>query len=211
MLPADGQPEAPARPQKPILHLIAGPNGAGKSTLYRYLIQPRYPHLMFVNADVYERDHLAHVQDAAKRSEAARAWADKQREMLLAAGHGFVTETVFSHPSKLHLIDAARDRGFEVALYVVCLDEPRRLLERVRGRVDEGGHPVPANKILERYPRTIANLRDAVGMVDLALLFDASEVEAGGPHLIASVAGGVCKWHLDWHPTWARRVLELVR
>ena len=54
----------------PILHLIAGPNGAGKSTLYRYLIQPRYPQLPFVNADLYEREELGHIRHAVRRSEA---------------------------------------------------------------------------------------------------------------------------------------------
>lgn len=55
----------------PVFHLIAGPNGAGKSTLYRYLIQPRYPQLTFINADVYEREQLGHIRDALQRSEAA--------------------------------------------------------------------------------------------------------------------------------------------
>lgn len=56
----------------PVFHLIAGPNGAGKSTLYRYLIQPRYPQLPFINADVCEREQLGHVRQALKRAEAAR-------------------------------------------------------------------------------------------------------------------------------------------
>ncbi len=193
----------------PVLHLIAGPNGAGKSTLYRYLVQPRYPVLPFVNADLYERDHLAHMADPLARSQAARAWADATRERLLAEGGSFVSETVFSHPSKLDLLRDARVRGFEVALYVVCLDEPRRLLTRVKQRVQEGGHDVPERKILERYPRTVAHLREAVRLADLALLFDAQEVEAGGPFLVASVVGGQAQLQGLRQPRWAREVLGL--
>ena len=33
--------------------------------------------------------------------------------------------------------------GFAVVLLVVCLDDPQRLLARVRQRVQEGGHDVP--------------------------------------------------------------------
>ncbi|CAN5876179.1 zeta toxin family protein [soil metagenome] len=191
----------------PVLHLIAGPNGAGKSTLYRYLIQPRYPQLDFINADFYEREHLKHLRDALRRSEAARAWADAERAAHLASGRSFVSETVFSHPSKLELLQAARAHGFEVALYIVCLDEPRRLLARVRERVQEGGHSVPANKILARYPRTLQNLAQAVGEVELALLFDATDTDVGGPHLVASVVAGQVQLHGVWLPAWARRVL----
>jgi len=190
-----------------VLHLIAGPNGAGKSTLYSYLIQPCYPQLAFINADVHEREQLAHLPDAVQRSEAARAWADAQREAQLAAGRSFVSETVFSHPSKLALIESARAFGFEVALYVVCLDEPRLLLTRVQQRVHEGGHSVPANKILSRYPRTIDNLRQAVPRVDLAMLFDAADTDVGGPRLVASVIKGRVEPHGIWLPAWAHRVL----
>jgi predicted ABC-type ATPase len=191
----------------PVFHLIAGPNGAGKSTLYRYLIQPRYPQLPFVNADLHEREQLGHIRNAAQRSEAARVWADAQRDTHLRAGQAFVSETVFSHPSKLQLIDDARARGFEVALYVVCLDEPRRLLERVQQRVHEGGHGVPVNKILERYPRTLENLRLAVPQVQLAMLFDATDTDVGGPHLVASVIASHIQPHGPWLPAWARKVL----
>jgi len=192
----------------PVLHLIAGPNGAGKSTLYRYLIQPRYPQLAFINADLYEREQLGHVRHAVRRSEAARAWADAQREAHLRAGQSFVSETVFSHPSKLQLIADARALGFEVALYIVCLDEPRRLLDRVQQRVHEGGHSVPANKILARYPRTLDNLQQAVREVQLAMLFDATDTDAGGPHLVASVVAGQLQPHGPWLPAWAHKVLS---
>ncbi|GAA4342663.1 zeta toxin family protein [Variovorax defluvii] len=191
----------------PVLHLIAGPNGAGKSTLYRYLIQPRYPRLPFINADLYERERLGHVRNALRRSEAARAWADAQRAAHLEGGLPFVSETVFSHPSKLALLADARTRGFDVALYIVCLDDPRRLLDRVQQRVLEGGHGVPADKILARYPRTLENLRLALAEVPLAMLFDAAEVEAGGPHLVASVVNGQVQPHGPWMPAWVRRLL----
>ena len=191
----------------PVLHLIAGPNGAGKSTLYRYLIQPRFPDLVFVNADVHEREALQHIDNPLKRSEAARAWADAQRADLLARGGSFVSETVFSHPSKLDLIREAQGLGFEVALYVVCVSDPRRLLRRVKQRVQEGGHDVPGNKILERYPRTVANLTQAVRMANLSMLFDAVETDDGGPLFVASVTRNGITRHVQPLPAWAVKIL----
>lgn len=191
----------------PILHLIAGPNGSGKTTLYRFLIAPRYPTLEFVNADLHERDHLRHLVNPVQRSEAARAWADARRDYLLRQGESFVSETVFSHPSKLSLIRHAKTRGFAVVLYVLCLDEPRLLLKRVKQRVNEGGHSVPVNKILARYPRTVANLAPAVKLADTAMLFDAVEVSEGGPRLLAICAGGRVDLHSTHLPGWAKQVL----
>lgn len=66
----------------PVFHLLAGPNGAGKSTLYRALADSGAIDraLEFVNADLYEREHLQHIADLQKRSEAARDWAEWRRD-----------------------------------------------------------------------------------------------------------------------------------
>ncbi len=74
--------------RSPVFHLLAGPNGAGKSTLYRALVSAGTldSEMEFVNADLYEREHLQHISDAQRRSEAARLWADGRREQLLEAG-----------------------------------------------------------------------------------------------------------------------------
>lgn len=175
----------------PVFHLLAGPNGAGKSTLYRALADSGAIDgaLEFVNADLHEGEHLQHIADLQKRSEAARDWADGRRDALLRAGAGFVSETVFSHESKLDLISQAQSLGYQVVLYVVAVGDPKRLLARVRQRVQEGGHNVPAKRILARYPRTMANLRKAVRLVDLAFVYDAAEVEQGGHTLVALCRG----------------------
>src|SRR6266702_4506761 len=171
----------------PVLHLIAGPNGAGKSTLYQYLIAPRHPGLPFVNAQEWASAQLQHILDPATRARAARAWADEERQTLLSQGRSFVTETVFSHLSRVALLAQARTLGFEVVLYAMALDEPRRLLQRVNQRVREGGHAVPSHKILERYPRCLENFRQAVFIADLAFLIDAADPQDGGPRLVASI------------------------
>ena len=172
---------------KPVFHLLAGPNGAGKSTLYRALVASGGINgsLEFVNADLYEQAHLRHITNAQKRSEAARQWADERRESLLNENVGFVSETVFSHESKIALIERAQLKGFDVVLHVVCVDDPKRLLDRISQRVREGGHNVPAARVLDRYPRTLANLKVAVRTADLAFFYDAVDIDKGGPQLVA--------------------------
>ena len=194
---------------KSVFYLLAGPNGAGKSTLYKALVHggtiPAAAE--FVNADLHEGEHLQDIADPQVRSEAARLWADARRADLLKAGQSFVSETVFSHKSKLALIGEAQAQGFFVMLLVVCLDNPNRLLKRVANRVAEGGHNVPAERILARYPRTLANLAVAVRIADAAVLYDSYAVAAGTHTAVA-----VCK--KEWTqekvallPEWARVVL----
>lgn len=124
---------------KPVFYLLAGPNGAGKTTLYQALVLAGVipAEAEFVNADLYEAAHLQHIADAQARSKQAQRWADTRRAELLQAGTPFVSETVFSHESKLALIADAQAQGFFVMLLVVALDQPERLLERVAQRVAE--------------------------------------------------------------------------
>lgn len=190
-------------------HLLAGPNGAGKSTLYRALVRDGIlgRELEFVNADLHERDHLQDIVDPEQRSEAARRWADSRRSELLAAGTSFVSETVFSHPSKIALITEARAKGFTVALHVVSLDDPQRLLARVAQRVREGGHAVPPARILARYPRTMAHLAQAVDAAHVAYLYEARDVADGGPQLVAVQSDRQTTVVGDALPAWAQAML----
>ncbi len=193
--------------QPPVFHLLAGPNGAGKSTLYRALVRDEIisGELIFVNPDIFEREHLQHIVDPGQRSEAARDWADAQRASKLARGESFVSETVFSHESKLALIDEAVAHGYVVALYVVALDDPQRLLARVQRRVREGGHDVPPERILARYPRTLANLSQAVGRATVAYLYESRELDEGGPQMVAICNGEKVTAFVEPLPQWAQQ------
>lgn len=212
-LPSSRPTNKPAKPAKPVFYLLAGPNGAGKSTLYKALaLQGTIPaSAEFVNADLHEAAHLQHIADPEARSEAARHWTDARRAELLRAGQSFVSETVFSHESKLALIEEAQQLGFFVMLIVVCLDDPQRLLARVAGRVSEGGHAVPPERILARYPRTLANLAVAVRLADVAILYDSEAVSPGTHKMVA-----ICR--RDWTegkvgplPSWAKSVLNAAK
>lgn len=71
---------------------------------------------------------------------------------------------------------------------VVCVNDPQQLLGRVSQRVAEGGHDVPPDRILARYPRTLKHLESAIPLADLALLYDTSGVGrhgVSGPKLVA--------------------------
>lgn len=193
----------------PIFYLLAGPNGVGKSTLYKALTAVRTidPSAEFVNADLYEAEHLQNMNDPLARSIAARNWADARRSALLQQKQSFASETVFSHESKITLIDEAQQYGFQVLLFVVGLDDPTRLLARVAQRVKEGGHDVPADRILARYPRTLANLKVAVRKASAAFLYDSNEDLHASHKLVAICVSDVTQSQVSPLPQWAKTVL----
>lgn len=194
---------------KTVFYLLAGPNGAGKSTLYRALVLAGTiaAKAEFVNANLHEAGQLQHITDPEQRSEQACQWADARRAALLQAGQSFVSETVFSHESNLALIQEAQTAGFFVMLLVVALDQPERLLERVAQRVLEGGHPVPPERILARYPRTLAHLTHAVRLADAAILYDSADISPGTHTAVATCKGDWTQELVQPMPEWARRVL----
>jgi predicted ABC-type ATPase len=194
-----------------VFHLLAGPNGAGKSSLYRALLATNIidAKLEFVNADIYERDHLKRIKNPLKRTEAARAWAEGRRSDLLQSKASFVSETVFSHVSKIELIERAKQAGYQIVLYIVAVDNPETLVERVSNRVREGGHDVPIEKILSRYPRTLANLAKALPLADFAFLYDSQDVALGGLQHIATCKKGVLIEGVEGFPMWAKTVLGI--
>lgn len=179
----------------PDLHLIAGPNGAGKSTLHDRVIS--ILPFDFVNADhiaaaVWPGDEERHGHDAA-------ALAERARNDKLTKGESFIAETVFSHPSKLDLIQRAPDVGYAVTLHVVVIPEDL-CVARVADRVHNGGHSVPEDKIRSRYQRLWPLVASAVRQVSVAHLYDNSRA-AEPVRLMATFRNGQIT-SIDRLPNW---------
>lgn len=167
------------RRHRPILLFLSGPNGAGKSTFHRLFLRPLG--LPFVNADAIALE-LRETR-AVRAEEVDRLAFDRAEELrsgLVVQRTSFCTETVFSDPAgaKLELLRRARRNGFWIVLVFIGLDSPELSLARVVQRVAEGGHDVADDKLFDRYPRTLANLRAAIPLVDEAFVLDnSSDVE----------------------------------
>jgi predicted ABC-type ATPase len=184
------------------LDLVVGPNGAGKSTFVALTLAPLLPGSVFVNADEIARQRWP--DDAAPRSyDAARVAADT-RATLIELRRPFIAETVFSHPSKLDLIRAARAADYTVVLHVLLVPEDLAV-ERVKHRVATGGHDVPETKVRERHRRLWALVAEAIALADTATLYDNSRLE--GPRIVAQLSGGEIVGAPTW-PAWAPQPLS---
>ncbi|MEZ0349670.1 zeta toxin family protein [Mycobacterium sp. pR1184] len=183
------------------LDLVVGPNGAGKSTFVEFTLAPLLPTAVFVNADEIARQRWP-ADPATHSYEAARVAADT-RARLIELRRSFIAETVFSHPSKLELIDSAHAATYTVVLHVLLVAE-ELAVERVRYRVKAGGHAVPEDKIRQRYQRLWPLVVAAITHCDSATVYDNSALK--GPRIVAQMSGGQLVGAPNW-PAWAPSAL----
>ena len=103
------------------------------------------------------------------------AIANFLRIKMLQSNSSFSFESVFSHISKIHELENAKRANFRVYLYFITTSDPLINLQRIKNRVESGGHDVPLNKLSARYFRTMSNLYEAFKLADRAYFFDNSK------------------------------------
>jgi len=185
---------------RPLLVALTGPNGAGKTTFYHAHLSPCG--LRFLNADV-----LAHELDLEPYAAAQVATA--LRRELVQQRESFVFETVFSDPvgDKLAFLKDAAKAGCTVVLCFIGISGPDVSEERVAMRVSQGGHDVPTEKLVARFPRTLANLQAAIHALPHVWVFDNDDLRTPFRKL-AVFAQGRQVWSRPSLPKWLRALLK---
>ena len=187
----------PALDKRPVIVAIAGPNGAGKTTFFHSHL--REAGLRFVNADDIARELDISAYDAAELTDALRRELVRLRE-------SFVFETVFSDPGdKLAFLTNAAAAGYNVVLCFIGISGPETSEERVAMRVSQGGHDVPSEKLISRFPRTLANLNVAIQTLPAVLVFD-NEIAAPF-RKVAEFQSGKAVFVAEPLPQWLRALL----
>lgn len=185
---------------RPLLVAIAGPNGAGKTTFFHAHLSKLA--LRFVNADDLARELEIQAMEAADL-------ATELRRALVELKESFVFETVFSDPvgDKVEFLRAAAEQGYAVVLCFIGVESAEISDERVSMRVMQGGHDVPADKLVARYPRTLANLRRAIEHLAHVIVFDNSDMSRPFQK-IAEFRDGSPAFTVGSLPTWFASLVE---
>lgn len=163
------------------VYIIAGPNGAGKTTFARKFL-PKYAKCpYFVNADLIAQGLSPFVPRIA---------AMKAGRLVLDQIHGFAAqhvdfafETTLAGKSYVHLLRDLKRKGYRLRVFFLWIPTPALALARIKERVAEGGHDVPAADVKRRFHRGIRNFFHSYRpLLHSWMLFD----NAGGmPRLIA--------------------------
>lgn len=170
----DNISSAAIRDHQPSLVVIAGANGAGKTSFTRRVLKHEWLEgAVYVNPDEIARSRYGDWDSPEAVLKAAQ-FAERTREECLETGRSLAFETVFSTSEKVEFVRAARKTGFFVRLFYVGTDSPIINIGRVGSRVLEGGHDVPIPKIISRFGKSNMNLREIIGEVDRAYVYDNS-------------------------------------
>ena len=86
----------------------------------------------------------------------------------------FVEQPDGTYKSKAELIRDFQAAGYSVALLFVGLANSDLSILRVETRRSQGGHAVPEDKLITRFPRTQQAIKMAAPLADLTLMFDNS-------------------------------------
>ncbi len=168
----------------PHLVILAGPNGAGKSTTAPLLLRDTLRIGTFVNADEIARGLAGFAPETAAIS-AGRVMLGRLGE-LAEAGESFAFETTLAGRGLRHVISRATAAGYTVHLFFLWLPSADLATQRVRRRVELGGHNVPVADIRRRFARGLVNFFDEYQpLVTAWRMYDASR-----PGLHALVAHG---------------------
>ena len=133
----------------PRLYIISGCNGAGKTTASYSLLPEMLDCKEFVNSDEFAKG-LSPFDPSKASIQASRFMLMKIR-YLLKKQQDFAVETTLATRTLLKTAKMAQSAGYTVTLLYFWLNSPELAIERVRARVEAGGHNIPEDTIRRRY------------------------------------------------------------
>ncbi|MBQ7968771.1 MAG: zeta toxin family protein [Clostridia bacterium] len=152
-----------------IYTIIAGANGVGKTSLY---------HILKSSDDLGERINIDEIVSAKG------SWMDKLLQIkatrtamsmlnkYIANEITFHQETTLPGNVVLKQIKKAKERGFQIRLYFVSVENVDVALSRVQKRVTKGGHGIDEGLIRKRFEAMPEQLRTILPLCDTASFYD---------------------------------------
>ena len=129
--------------RKPMVLVLAGPNGSGKSTITQYFEKVGE----YTNADDIRYNSISNKKD-------------------------FTFETVLSSEYKMDILRKAKEEGYFIKCVFVLTVDPYINVARVEARVAQGGHNVEKDKIVSRYSKSLANIKELLELCDILHVYD---------------------------------------
>nr|WP_288836699.1 zeta toxin family protein [uncultured Flavobacterium sp.] len=158
------------------LYIIAGCNGAGKTTASFTVLPEILNCYEFVNADEIAKG-LSPFRPENVAFEAGRIMLHRIDE-LFREGVDFAFETTLATKSYKGKVLYAQQLGYKVTLLFFWLPSVDLAIDRVKKRVESGGHNIPAEVIRRRYRNGIVNFFNIyLPICDEAILVDNSSTK----------------------------------
>ena len=196
------------------IYVFAGVNGAGKSSTAGAAFRE-------LGADYYNPDEasrkLRAMDPILSASEAnSLAWTDGVRQLkrAIAERKDFAFETTLGGNTIPDILADAASEGIEIHVWYTGLSSPELHIERVKARVQMGGHDIPEADIRRRYKRSRNNLMKLLPSITVLRVYDNSadaDPVAGkepSPKLVLHIERGkTLKSRARRTPKWAKSIV----
>lgn len=142
--------------KKPTCYIIAGPNGAGKTTFALKYLPEIVGCRNFVNADLIAYG-ISPLDSVAIQYDAGKIFLNEIHKNI-EKKVDFAFETTLAGRSHIDLLKKLKQDDWQIVLFFLWIPDADFSRDRVRQRVQEGGHNIPDDTIYRRYPRIMFNL-----------------------------------------------------
>lgn len=189
---------------KKVLYIFAGVNGAGKSTLYNSgNLDDNIKYSTRINTDEIVRK----IGDWKNNSDQIKAakMAINIRNDCLKHGKSFNEETTLTGKTILKTIDKAKELGYELQLFYVGVASPELAKERIRNRVEKGGHNIADEIVEKRYYESLKNLKQVITKFDEVYLYDNS---IKYKHIFSFINNKIL--YKDKSLNWSKEAIEVI-
>lgn len=137
------------------VYIITGPNGSGKTTFAIKFLPDYVKCPNFVNADLIAQG----LSPFSPRSAAIKAGklVLGQIRKFAETKVDFAFESTLAGKLYVNLFKDLNRKGYKINLFFLWIPDAELAIARIKDRVTEGGHNVPANDVRRRFKRSICN------------------------------------------------------
>ena len=167
---------------RPRCLVVAGPNGAGKTTFAREFLPNDERILNFVNADLIAGG-LSPLKPELAAIAAGRLVL-KEIDRLVAARADFAFESTLSGLGYISRLREMKESGYHIEIIYLRIFSARLAMNRIKSRVQQGGHNVPRADVQRRFARSWRNFQEHYR--PLADLWSVHDNSTRPPKLIGS-------------------------
>ena len=190
---------------KKVFYLFAGVNGAGKSTLYNSeSLNNDIKNTIRVNTDEIVRE-IGDWKNNSDQLKAAKIAINLRNECFLY-GKSFNEETTLTGKTILKTIDRAKELGYELQLFYVGVSSTEIAKERIKSRVEKGGHHIENDIVEKRYYESLKNLKEIILKFDKVYLYDNSKKYKN----IFSFSNNQILFKDNKSISWAKEAIEII-
>ena len=190
---------------KKVFYLFAGVNGAGKSTLYNSeSLNNDIKNTIRINTDEIVRE-IGDWKNNSDQLKAAKIAINLRNECFLY-GKSFNEETTLTGKTILKTIERAKELGYELQLFYVGVNSTEIAKERIKSRVEKGGHHIENDIVEKRYYESLKNLKEIILKFDKVYLYDNSKKYKN----IFSFSNNKILFKDNKSISWAKEAIEII-